>query len=105
MSPTYSYLLGGYIGGGSLDASWTNTGDGYSVFKEDNSHKEDGIKASFGYFEVHAGVTYHVLPFIHLSGDLSVPLLISIDGFAPYTQDFISVCPGLRVRLIFGNIG
>lgn len=106
MAPAYTYIVGGNIGGGAFDASWTGTGEGYSIFTERKSSDSDkGIKASFGYFEVHGGLTYHVLPFMHLSGDLSVPLLISTDGFAPFTQDFISVCPGLRLRLIFGNLG
>jgi hypothetical protein len=105
----YSSIIGGYIGSGSLDAEWVEINENYSAFtsykndfNDDNNNK---IKAYFGFFELHAGIVYDVVRFIHLCGDLSLPVIISSDGFAPLTKEFISVSPGVRVRVIFGNMG
>jgi len=105
----YSLTIGGYIGSGSLKADWVEVDENYSAFSSlnDNSGSGDSakIKAVFGYFEMHAGVVYHIMRFMHIGGDLSLPVLVSSDGFAPFTKEFISICPGVRIRLIFGNLG
>jgi hypothetical protein len=105
----YSYLVGGYIGSGSLKANWAEVTENYSAFNyyDDNVRYSDdeGINAFFGFFELHTGMVCHVARWMHLCGDVSLPVLISSDGFAPYTKEFISLSPGLRVRVIFGNLG
>jgi hypothetical protein len=102
----YSCVIGGYLGSGSLKAGWVKVNDGYSAFDHfDWEDDENEIKAFFGYFELHGGTVYNIAPWMHVCGDVSLPVIVSTDGFAPYTKEFISLCPGLRVRLIFGNLG
>jgi hypothetical protein len=102
----YSYIVGGYLGSGRLKADWVNVRNytafnGYDAFDDD----DDDLSAFFGYFELHGGLVYHVAQWMHIGTDISLPLLVSSDGFAPYTKEFINISPGLRIRLIFGNLG
>jgi hypothetical protein len=105
----FALTIGGYIGSGSLKADWVEVNENYSAFSDFNDNSDYGdsakIKAIFGYFEMHAGIVYHVMRFMHIGGDLSLPVIVSSDGFAPFTKEFISICPGVRLRLIFGNLG
>ncbi len=104
-NPKYSYIIGGYIGSGTLEADWVGIDNGYSAFSSYDNNDDDNIKAYFGFFELHTGVVYHIARFMHACGDLSIPVLVSSDGFAPWTKEFISISPGIRVRFIFGNLG
>jgi hypothetical protein len=105
----YALTIGGYIGSGSLKADWVEVNENYSAFGDFNATSDYGdsakIKAIFGYFEMHTGIVFHIMRFMHLGGDLSLPVIVSSDGFAPFTKEFISICPGVRLRLIFGNLG
>jgi hypothetical protein len=104
----YAFTVGGYIGSGSLDADWVEVNSNYSAFIDYNNDDDDNtdkIKAYFGLIELHAGIVYHIARFMHACGDLSVPIMVSADGFAPWTKEFISISPGVRVRIIFGNLG
>jgi hypothetical protein len=98
---------GGMIGGGNFEvkAQMVDTSE-YSIFERDRVNP-DGAKISAQFFnlEAHGAFTYTVCPIFHLGMDVSIPVFISTNGFEPYTADFATVNPGIRVRLIFGNLG
>ena len=60
--------------------------------------------------ELHTGGTYTMVKWCHVGVDLSLPLFFSPSGFKSpvgnsLTNPFFTANPGLRFRIIFGNIG
>ncbi len=60
--------------------------------------------------ELHGGFTYTMVNWFHIGLDLSTPLFFSPSGFKSpgdqsITNGFITINPGLRIRIILGNIG
>jgi hypothetical protein len=60
--------------------------------------------------ELHAGCMLTFLSWLHLGFDLTVPAFISSSGFKVesgrrVTDSFITVNPGVRIRIALGNIG
>jgi hypothetical protein len=103
----FTMIAGGMIGGGDFEvkAQLVDTSD-YSIFSHDELDvDEDEITAGFFNLEVHGAMTYTVCPIFHLGLDVSIPVFVSTNGFEPYTADFATVNPGVRVRFIFGNLG
>jgi hypothetical protein len=106
-------VIGGYIGGGSTEvavklvdmanASWFND-DGVT-----NINQTGDMKAEFMYLELHGGFTYTILPIFHIGLDVSAPMFLSPNGFAsplvPYSSEFFTINPGIRAKIIFGNLG
>jgi hypothetical protein len=92
---------GGYIGGGALKAEM-----GIGEFLEEDVDM-GSFEARFLYTELHGAYTYSILPILHLGLGASVPLFFSSDGFVPYNagSGFVSVNPGLHLRIVIGNLG
>jgi len=106
-SPKWDLTLGGYLGAGHTTASIAQVDIGeYSAFgNTDMRNHLNTLKGRFGLLELHAGTAYTILPWLHIGGDVSVPLFMSVSGFSPYTTEFFSVNPGMRVRVVLGNLG
>jgi hypothetical protein len=54
-------------------------------------------------FDIHGGVTYTLTKWMHIGLDLSSTFLYSSNGFSYRQGSFMTVNPGLKLRLIFGN--
>jgi hypothetical protein len=78
----------------------------YSIFNIDRDDREaDKIKAHFAMIEVHGGLVWTMRPVFHIGIDVVAPFFFSANGFEPYTADFYSVNPGIRLKFVFGNPG
>jgi hypothetical protein len=104
-----NYFLGGFCGGGKLSLK-RNFQSGGIFNLVDIDQNSVTVAARFVLLEGHGGFTYSLLPWMHLGMELSAPLMYSPGGFKSpgdigLTNSFISVSPGLRLRLMFGNIG
>ncbi len=106
---TSTFIGGGYIGSGKMKAE-LGIGDRsqYSHFDDDDETPSTGeYKTRFLYTEVHGGWTHSLLPILHLGAGISVPLFFSSNGFVPYTSGsgFLTVNPGVHLRIVIGNLG
>jgi hypothetical protein len=100
----WNLSIGGMLGGGNVDVSLTES----DFFEWNDLNDEDegsGEKAVFFLFEPHIGLTYTILYFFHIGANITLPTFMSLDKFNPYTDDFITVNPGLHIKLLFGNLG
>jgi hypothetical protein len=104
-----NYFVGGMFGGGRLTLSQSFRSGG--LFDVQNFDQHSGsVNAGFLMLEGHGGFTYSVLSWLHIGIDVSAPAFYSPGGFKSpgdisITNSFFSVNPGVKVRLIFGNIG
>ena len=101
----FNLFVGGMLGGGKITVTprW-DTGAFESVFhisKEEESRAE----ANYAGVELHTGFTVTLLPWLHVGTDVNGLFLMSVNGFGETGNSFINVNPGLRLRLVFGNLG
>lgn len=104
----FNIVTGGMISFGSIQVKRDfYTANKPSAFTDlEDIDDEDAAKASLFGLELHGGFTYTVLPWVHLGADINAFFAASIDGFrAPGLNSFFIASPGLRLRLILGNIG
>ncbi|MFW5774996.1 MAG: hypothetical protein ACOCW2_01785 [Chitinivibrionales bacterium] len=105
----FNYLAGGMISLGSIEVKRDFfTSDSPSAFKDvwEDMDDEETAEASLVGIELHGGFTYTVLPWIHLGADVNAHVSFSINGFgAPGLNSFVMASPGMRLRIVFGNIG
>jgi hypothetical protein len=108
----FNLLLGAMFGGGSMSFKLRSTvGDPFSTAGTTDSLLPEGTAdASFLLIEAHGGITYSLLSWLHIGADISAPLFISASGFRAanqggITDGFVTVNPGLRLRIMLGNIG
>jgi hypothetical protein len=106
-----NFFLGGMAGGGRIDATdfklvGTDTND-------DDDHEQrytNEFDAGFMMLEFHGGFTYTLISWLHMGLDISMPFFISSSGFESKAgigigEGFMTINPGLRIRIMFGNIG
>ncbi|MBD3420858.1 MAG: hypothetical protein GF398_12130 [Chitinivibrionales bacterium] len=101
-----NYLVGGYIGKGEIELEQTRYATDQfarlrSNFDQQNETGREPARIDMFVLEAHAGATYSVYPFVHLGGEISVPIFMSSNKY----QDFISPNPGFRLKIIFGTLG
>lgn len=100
-------ITGGVLSWGSIEV--TKAFQDGSAFKSSwnfNTEKnEPSAKASFLGLEMHAGGTYTVLPWMHIGIDANALLMMSVNGFGWGNGGFVNVNPGLRLRIVLGNLG
>lgn len=98
--------VGAILGSGKMKVSFSDAGT-YSAFEPVFGEEKltHDIKARLGVLEVHTGFTYSFTRFVHVGGDISVPTFISLEGFGAFTDEFVTVNPGLRLKVMFGNLG
>lgn len=104
---------GGLIGGASIKvrpSKTTNALTSISVDSENFRINFNELTATSLLLELHGGFTYTMINWFHIGADLSAPLFFSNSGFTTsgghsITNGFISVNPGIRIRIMIGNIG
>jgi hypothetical protein len=112
----FNWLLGGTIGGSALDVTPSKVSNQLSEaslsrqISEAIPRKYATVSAPGLLVELHGGFTYTMISWFHVGMDLSTPLFFSPSGFKSpgdqsITNGFITINPGLRIRIILGNIG
>ncbi|MFW5774998.1 MAG: hypothetical protein ACOCW2_01795, partial [Chitinivibrionales bacterium] len=56
-------------------------------------------------FDMHAGVTYSILPWMHVGADASLVWMYSSLGFGYGYGSFWTNNSAFRIRIMFGNAG
>lgn len=100
-------ITGGVIGGGSIKVTKSyQDADvfGGAYWNEDLNNGAEA-KARLVGLELHAGMTISLLPWWHLGMDLNSNFLLSVNGFGGTVNTFGTVNPGLRLRVVLGNLG
>lgn len=101
-----NYLVGGTIGFGSLTVTKSTSNDPWKTVSDDDEEIEEEAKAPYSGVNLHSGFTATVLPWMHIGADVNGSFLFSVNGFdIPGCKGFMTVVPGLRFRITFGNIG
>src|SRR3989339_210648 len=101
-----NYVAGGMFGGGSYDVTRRFYNDAEpSAFSEPGKDLSETATATFTAFEVHAGFTYTMTWWFHVGADANISAFVSVDEFGPLTDSFNTFNGGIRLRLIFGNLG
>jgi hypothetical protein len=109
----FNLFFGGLLGGSTIEARPSKTN---SVFTSipldvDNDNASfNELKARSFLLELHGGFTYTMINWFHVGAELSGPIFFSPSGFTTtgghsITNGFISINPGIRIRIIIGNIG
>jgi hypothetical protein len=112
-------MLGGFIGAGAMNIrSYRSEGKKTLFFDagdeeysdSSDTEREPDFRASFMLTELHGGLTYSMLSWLHLGVDGWCPLFFSSSGFAnrfqqPITDGFMSINGGVRIRIVLGNLG
>jgi len=110
--------LGGFIGAGSLDIQldrgegessiFFDTQDDFDTPRDINTLSQ--LQSTFLFLELHGGFTYTLRPWFHVGTDVSAPFFISSNGFKnslgeSRTGSYVTINPGLRIRIVLGNLG
>jgi hypothetical protein len=106
-------FIGLMLGGGGLDVKLLKmTGRPLlnTEIDADEELSKSEANASFFLLETHGGFTYSMLSWLHLGADITLPCFFSGGGFKigsrnGVTDAFFTVNPGIRLRVMFGNIG
>lgn len=116
-----SFYAGGMIGAGALvsiaDYKIANDGfidiDAYNdesdnddPYDLDNDDSDSDVKiavAALFAFEINGGATYTLTDWMHIGLDFSTTFLYSSTGFSFRQGSFMTLYPGFKLRLIFGN--
>jgi hypothetical protein len=102
-----SFYSGLQIGGGSLKVKYSGI-NGNVINATDQRYDTRGgseSAAQFALFELHGGLTYSLVSFMHVGADISVPMFYSVSGFNAFTSAFTTINPALAVRLMIGTRG
>jgi gas vesicle protein len=111
---TWNIFAGGMIGGGAeVVVSQFKEADGNIFLTDDgveeSDHHNDGsigaTVATYCAWDVHAGASVRLAPAFSLGVDGVVLFNYSPEGFGRVSGNYLTVNPGLRLRLTFGKIG
>jgi hypothetical protein len=106
-----NFYAGGIAGGAWIEVQPSKTLDYLSAAPvEVDESSFNTLSAPGVLLELHGGGTYTMINWCHIGVDFSLPLFFSASGFRTpvghsVTNGFITPNPGLRFRIIFGNIG
>ncbi|MFH0920631.1 MAG: hypothetical protein V1913_09735 [Fibrobacterota bacterium] len=101
-----NYMAGAIFGGGSIDVQKNFYKESEpTAFTGNMGTDNETASATFAFIEVHGGFTYTMTRWFHAGADLNMAGFISSDGFGGLTSGFMSLNPGARIRIIFGNLG
>jgi hypothetical protein len=100
----FNYLVGGMLGGGSIEVTKTLSNE--SAWIKVNEINAEKATATFAGLSLHSGFTVTLLPWMHVGLDVNSLFLLSVNGFnIPGCNGFGSVTPGMRLRIVLGNLG
>lgn len=98
-------MIGGILGAGGFTLKPKELSD--SFIDSDTNYKE--ATASFMLVELHSGITYSMKSWMHFGIDVTAPFFISPSGYeineVSVTNGFATINPGIRIKLVFGNLG
>lgn len=105
--------FGGTFGGGNIRVRPTKSTNALTLIAAESNKNRTNfneLNAHSFLLEVHGGFTYTMINWFHIGADLSAPLFFSQSGFVTsgdhsITNGFISINPGIRIRIMIGNIG
>ncbi len=98
-------MVGGILGAGGFTLKPREITD--SFFDKDTDYVEATV--AFMLVELHSGITYSMKSWMHFGLDFTAPFFISPSGYEindiSVTNGFATINPGLRIKLVFGNLG
>ncbi|HEX3020709.1 MAG TPA: hypothetical protein VHP36_10425 [Chitinispirillaceae bacterium] len=102
-----NFITGGAIGAGSIKVtkSYQESDVFGSVAWDEDLEEGAEAKARMFGLELHAGMTVSLLSWCHIGMDINNQFMLSVNGFGGTANSFVSANPGLRLRLVFGNLG
>lgn len=100
-------ITGGVIGAGSIKVTKSYQDADVFGFAAWNEDLNDGAEAKAKQLglELHTGMTISLLSWWHLGLDLNGHFLLSVNGFGGSVNSFATVNPGIRLRVVLGNLG
>jgi hypothetical protein len=101
-----NYMFGTLMGGGSIRISKRvlDNSESSAFIDFEGEEKPETAEAKCFVLQAYGGGTYTTLPWFHIGLDGNCALFLSSDGFYS-SQGFATLNPGIRLRIIFGNIG
>jgi hypothetical protein len=106
-----TFEIGGMFGGGALilgkDFISKKNNSAFTNVEEYDSTKiaNSWTAAPLLCFDIHSGISYRICSFIVLGVDANLLFLHSNSGFNFNTESFVTMNPGIRFRILFGNLG
>jgi hypothetical protein len=105
-----NYVFGGILSFGGLQVTPNfynaDVPTAFTSMPMKNTDNQNSASAQLMGFELHGGATYTLLPWMHIGGDANALMVYSGDGFdGAGNSGFFGFYPGVRLRLIFGNLG
>jgi len=104
-----NWFAGGMIGAGGMGVELSTSTSAFDI--GDNSRPRLGaVGCGFMLAEAHVGMTWSLLSWMHVGAQAAAPCFISSEGLRnssmqSVTNGFFSVNPGVRLRLVLGNLG
>jgi hypothetical protein len=112
LTGSMNWLVGGMAGGAKIELNpYISRNYVPSLTDEYDTEEYSKITASSLLLELHGGFTYTMVRWFHIGLDFSTPLFFSPSGFKSSNgqsfskSGFTTINPGLRIRIILGNIG
>jgi hypothetical protein len=100
----FNYLVGGMLGLGSIGVTKSFSDD--NAWEKVDRKNEEKATASFAGLSLHAGFTVTLLPWMHVGLDGNSLFMFSVNGFnITGCNGFGDVTPGIRLRIVLGNLG
>jgi hypothetical protein len=107
----FTLSIGGLFGGGALilgkEFVSTENSSAFTTTKEFDSSDIAGswTAAPLFCFDIHSGISWRISPFMLIGADANLLIFTSNSGFNYNTDSFMTVNPGIRLRVLFGNLG
>ncbi|MBN2035339.1 MAG: hypothetical protein JW768_01225 [Chitinispirillaceae bacterium] len=107
----FTFEIGGLFGGGALvlgkEFDTRQNISAFSDFSEYDSAEvvNSWTAAPLYCFDLHGGISYRVARFMVVGADANLFIARSSWGFNLNTDSFLTLNPGIRFRILFGNIG
>jgi len=99
----FNYLVGGMIGFGDISVTKSASDNAWVKVKDYNDEKAE---SPFAGLSMHSGFTVTLLPWMHIGLDGNAIFSFSVNGFnIRGCSGFSSITPGMRVRIVLGNLG
>lgn len=107
----FTFSLGGLFGGGALilgkDFISRENNSAFTNVEEFDTTDIAGswTAAPLVCFDIHSGISYKISSFMVIGADANLLFFHSGEGFNFNTDSFLTMNPGIRFRILFGNLG